>query len=502
MNQTTELDGLFILDMANNHQGDEAHAMRIVRETGDVVREAGVRAALKFQFRDLDTMIHPAYRSRQDVPHIPRFLATALDRAAYARLTQAVRDAGMVTMATPFDEASVAMIEDLDIEVIKIASCSASDWPLLHRAVQARRPMVVSTAGLSTNKIDRLVSHLRSSRCQFALMHCVAIYPTPPNRLNLNQVAMFRSRYPGIPVGFSTHETPDNMDAIRIAYAKGATLFERHVGIQTDKHKLNAYSSTPETLRKWMQAYRDAALSCGGEEKSPAAPEETASLRSLMRGVYAARPVAKGSAVARDAVFFAMPLQDGQLTSGEWRDGMTADTDYKANEPLSAKLADYSTTPQQIIDGIMLQVKGMLNNARIPVGRSSTIEVSHHYGLDRFREFGCVMIDCINRTYCKKLLILLPRQKHPYHYHGKKEETFQLLHGDMEIELEGHRTSLKPGDTFLVQPGQWHKFHTLDGAIVEEVSTTHFNDDSFYEDEKIAKLPRERRKTVIPNWAV
>ena len=49
-------------------------------------------------------------------------------------------------------------------------------------------------------------------------------------------------------------------------------------------------------------------------------------------------------------------------------------------------------------------------------------------------------------------------------------------------------------------PGQWHKFHTLDGAIVEEVSTTHYNNDSFYQDEQIAKIPREQRKTPISNW--
>ena len=134
------------------------------------------------------------------------------------------------------------------------------------------------------------------------------------------------------------------------------------------------------------------------------------------------------------------------------------------------------------------------------MGKDSSIELSHHYGLERFREFGAVIMDCINRKYCKKLIIQLPRQKHPYHFHKTKEETFQLLYGDMEVELEGKRIKPQTGDTILVKPGEWHKFHTLGGAIFEEVSTTHFNNDSFYEDERIARLPREARKTVIPNW--
>jgi N-acetylneuraminate synthase len=74
------------------------------------------------------------------------------------------------------------------------------------------------------------------------------------------------------------------------------------------------------------------------------------------------------------------------------------------------------------------------------------------------------------------------------------------LYGDLEVELEGKRIKPKAGDTILVKPGEWHKFHTLGGAIFEEVSTTHYNNDSFYEDERIARLPREARKTLIANW--
>jgi N-acetylneuraminate synthase len=77
-----------------------------------------------------------------------------------------------------------------------------------------------------------------------------------------------------------------------------------------------------------------------------------------------------------------------------------------------------------------------------------------------------------------------------------------LLYGDLEVVLDGKSIKPKLGDTILVKPGEWHKFHTLDGAIFEEVSTTHFNNDSFYEDDRIRNLPREKRKTFIPNCNV
>jgi N-acetylneuraminate synthase len=149
---------------------------------------------------------------------------------------------------------------------------------------------------------------------------------------------------------------------------------------------------------------------------------------------------------------------------------------------------------------IMLQVRGMLNKAGIHINEDSSIEISHHYGLRRFREFGAVIITCINRDYAKKLVIQLARQKHPYHFHKQKEETFQLLAGDLEIVKDGNKFAMQPGDTLLVEPNQWHKFHTLEGCIFEEVSTTHFNNDSFYEDPAIARMNRDQRKTKVDNW--
>jgi len=493
-------EDLFIFDIANNHQGDVEHGLNIIKAMGEVANDASARGALKFQFRHIDTFIHPDYKDKKDIPHITRFVSTRLNDDDYKLLTKEVKKQGLITMSTPFDEMSVELILDLEIELIKVASCSANDHPLLERIAKANRPLIVSTAGLSLSQIDRLVSFLDYKNVHFALMHCVALYPTPGDKLRLNQIEQLKNRFPDIPVGFSTHENPDNYSAVQIAYAKGARLFERHVGLETDEYKLNAYSSRPVQIAKWIQAYHNVVEACGGEERVPAYPEEIASLDSLKRGVFVKKDIKKGEVIQREDVFFAMPLCNEQMNSGEWNNSLIADKDCFPNEPINKNLASKDISLRGIVYSIILQVKGMLNNARIFIGKDSAIEISHHYGLERYREFGAIIIDCINRKYCKKLIIQLPRQKHPYHYHKKKEETFQLLHGDLEIELEGHKTTLKLGDIFLIKPGQWHKFHTLDGAIFEEVSTTHYNNDSFYEDAAIEALPRENRKTKVANW--
>src|SRR5665647_2333477 len=123
---------------------------------------------------------------------------------------------------------------------------------------------------------------------------------------------------------------------------------------------------------------------------------ETESLQSLMRGVFARQPIAKGSEIAREDVFFAMPWQPGSLSSGEWEPGLVADKDYAPLKPINVSLAKLEVTDEERVYSIMLQVKGMLNKARIFLGKDSSLEVSHHYGLERFREFGCIIINCIN----------------------------------------------------------------------------------------------------------
>lgn len=498
---TFEFEDLFIFEVANNHQGSVEHGGRIIEEVGRVAREAGVRAAVKLQFRDLDTFIHPDFRDSAEPKHIRRFLSTRLNRDQFGELLDAARGQGLITMVTPFDEPSVDLLLDLEADVIKIGSASAKDWPLLEYAAATRRPVVVSTGGLALADVDNLVSFLDHRYVHFALMHCVALYPTPPEAQQLNQLALFRARYPAVPIGFSTHEDPGNLDLIQMAYAKGARLFERHVGVPTATIRLNAYSSTPQQLQSWIEAYRDAVAACGAEEgRPPVAMAEAAELRQLMRGAYARRPIRRGETLAREDVFFAMPLQEGQMTSGQWRAALRAGADYGAGAPIPETLAQTEPTKKEIIYQSIHQVKGMLNTARIAVGSEFDLELSHHYGIERFREVGVVIIDCINRDYCKKILIQLPRQSHPLHHHMKKEETFQVLAGRLEVEVEGRRRTLQPGDTLLVQRGVRHRFWTDEGAIFEEVSTTSFEDDSLYEDAAITAMRRDDRKTRLVNW--
>jgi sialic acid synthase SpsE/D-lyxose ketol-isomerase len=492
---------LFVFDMANNHQGDVDHGLKIVRQIGEVARKHGVKGVMKFQFRQLESFIHPEHQKDSKAKHIDRFMSTRLDRKQYQLLLDAVREEKMYAMCTPFDEESVDVITEMGFDFIKIASCSAKDWPLLEKVASACMPVVVSTGGLQISDLDDVVSFFEHRGVPHAIMHCVSIYPIPDDEFHLNQIDMLRRRYRKHVIGWSTHENPDNVLPGQLAVAKGARIFERHVGIETDQIKLNAYSSTPAQVDRWIDACLYATKLCGGQQPRGVPAAEKESIDSLRRGVYFRKALKKGAEITRSDVYFAMPYCEGQLESGHWREGIVCIADVRKDAPLlDSEIVVPEPSTFSVLKNAVHEVKALLNEACVELNSDFQIEFSHHYGIQNFREVGALIINCINREYCKKIIVQLPGQRHPVHYHKRKEETFQILYGVLESEIDGHRRTLHPGETALIQPGVWHRFWTETGCVFEEVSTTHYNNDSVYNDRRINEMPRESRKTVAEHW--
>lgn len=196
-----------------------------------------------------------------------------------------------------------------------------------------------------------------------------------------------------------------------------------------------------------------------------------------------------------------MPIEPGQLSSGDWHAGIRAKGGIALNGALLRDdLVMPGSDPDKVIKKAIHEVKAMLNKAQIHLNTDFEIEYSHHNGVENFRDVGAVLINVINRDYCKKIIVQLPGQVHPQHYHKRKEETFQVLSGILNVIVEGRKRVLMPGDTCLVQPGMWHSFWTETGCIFEEVSTRHYNDDSYYKEKHINSMARSDRKTVVNHW--
>jgi sialic acid synthase SpsE/mannose-6-phosphate isomerase-like protein (cupin superfamily) len=495
-----DFDRLFIFEMANNHMGEVDHGLRIIREIHNVAKEFDFTFAFKFQYRNLDTFIHPDFQNRKDIKLVKRFLETRLSEEQFRTLKAEVDKLGFISVCTPFDEASVDLIEKHNYDVIKIASCSFTDWPLLERIVKTNLPLIASTAGASLDSIDKVVSFFEHRNKKFCLMHCTGEYPTKNENLQLNQINLLKKRYPGVAIGFSTHEPPESALPIQLAMARGASVFEKHVAVKTDKYGVNAYSATPEQVRMWLTAIKEAYSLCGISGGRPENNEnEKVDLRNLQRGVFAKKHISKGEYISISNTFLAFPSTNGQIVANDLSKYIeyTATNDIPANSPITMPNIRCNDVRNWVVK-IIPKIKQMLIDAKIILPEKVDVELSHHYGIEKFEEYGAIIINIINREYCKKLIILLPGQKHPLHYHKIKEETFHVLSGVMSITLDGVQKQCTAGSLVTVERGAMHDFSSETGVIFEEISTTHVADDSYYQDEKITT--NKKRKTELTYW--
>jgi sialic acid synthase SpsE/quercetin dioxygenase-like cupin family protein len=501
MEKTVVFKDLFIFEMANNHMGSVDYGLEIIREFHEVSKKFNFNFGFKLQYRDLDTFIHPDFKGRKDIKYIKRFTETRLTEDEFKLLKDEIKKFNFIPICTPFDEKSVDLIEKHNFDIIKIGSSSFTDWPLLERIAKTEKPIISSTAGASLDEIDAVVSFFEHRKKNFCLMHCVGEYPTRKENLELNQIDFLRKRYPDIPIGYSTHEEPDNVDPIKIAIGKGATVFERHIGLKSDKYPLNDYSSAPEQISKWLSAAQESFVMCGVLHKRRSCSEkENNDLRGLKRGAFAKAGIKKGEKIDLKNTFFAIPNSENQVLANDFSKYMefTANKEIETNKPILLPEVNAINLREKFLQ-IIKSVREILLDSKINLPNKIEFELSHHYGIDNFEQWGAVIISCINREYCKKLILLLPGQKHPIHYHKLKEETFHVLYGDVMINLKGVEREFKPGEIIVVERGVKHSFSSKNGAVFEEISTTHYKNDSFYDDAEIIK--NEHRKTEMTFWS-
>jgi len=489
----TDRHPLFVFEMANNHMGDVSHGLRIIKELKAISDNFPFAFAVKLQYRNLDTCIHPDYRNCKELKYIKRFTETALTWEQYKTLKDAIVDAGFLSMCTPWDEVSVDKIVEHGFDYMKIPSCYLTDWPLLERIAKHNLPIIASTAGSSLEDIDKVVSFFKNRGKKLSLMHCVGEYPSDDGNLNLRQISVLKNRYPNIEIGYSTHENPGNVDAVKIAVALGATIFEKHVAVKTDKYPVNSYSATPNQIKAWLQSAADALEMIGNESR----PLPSAALLELRRGAYANQEIKQGESVKH--VFFAMPCVEGQLNAQDF----SKYSDVKALEgvrflaPIMDAGVKITNTGEQVLS-IVKEVKALIKKSKVQVPGQCDLEISHHYGIENFRETGITAITVVNREYCKRLMVVLPGQQHPEQWHEKKDETYHILYGEVTVVIDGVGKLYTTNDVVTIPHGAMHLFWSNNGAVIEEISSSYAAGDSFYTDDSIMNNPN--RKTFVSYW--
>ncbi len=149
----------------------------------------------------------------------------------------------------------------------KVASFDNTNIPLLEYVASKGKPMILSLGMSTLDEVDLAVSTILRINKNLMLMHCVSIYPTPDERLNLSTISFLKQKYPDLPIGYSGHES--DVLASLSAIVLGADIVERHFTL--DKRLPGPDHSTvsiePEEFKNLIENARRIEKSIGVAEK-------------------------------------------------------------------------------------------------------------------------------------------------------------------------------------------------------------------------------------------
>jgi sialic acid synthase SpsE len=249
---------LVIAEIGVNHDGDVGRALELVRHA----KHAGADA-VKLQVFRAKTLMHAssafaAYQQSrvEDATPIDMLRRYELGGGELDAVVRAIRDAGLVPLATPFSLDDVPVIERLGLPVVKIASPDLVNRPLLQRVARLKKPLLISTGASTLDEIGMAVGWLREWGAEFTLLHCVSSYPTADADAHLRWIGELAERF-GVPVGYSDHAT--NLLAGPLAVAAGAGVIEKH--LTYDRTALgpdHSASADPEQFRQYVHMIRQA----------------------------------------------------------------------------------------------------------------------------------------------------------------------------------------------------------------------------------------------------
>lgn len=222
---------MIIAEAGINHNGDMSLAKRLV----DVSVEAGADA-VKFQLF-----------------HIEHLKWCQLSETQIGDLAEYCK--GRIEfLCTPFDKESVDFLTPL-VKSFKVGSGQAKDLDFLSYVGSKGLPVILSTGMVEVSEIRHSLTVLD---VPVTLLHCVSLYPTPPEKADLGRMVHLQRNF-SCPVGYSDHT--EGIDIALAATALGAVIIEKHLTLdKTMDGPDHKASITPDELNALVKGVRNIQL--------------------------------------------------------------------------------------------------------------------------------------------------------------------------------------------------------------------------------------------------
>lgn len=290
-----------IAEAGVNHNG----SLKLAKELVDVAVQARADA-VKFQTFKAENLASKSAPKAEYQKDLTEKTESQLDMLKRLELTDDMhqellsycQSQDIQFMSTAFDLHSLDyLLKEIQLPILKISSGDITNGPLLVKAAQSGKDIIISTGMGSLEEVQQALAALAYGYCHkedpknleqiqqsfkdtqaqellkkhVSVLHCTTEYPTPYQDVNLAVMDKLKSTF-GLTIGLSDH-TP-GIAVPLAAVARGAQIIEKHFtldkSMEGPDHKA---SLDPTELKQMVQGIRQVEQAIGTDIKKPAPSE-------------------------------------------------------------------------------------------------------------------------------------------------------------------------------------------------------------------------------------
>jgi len=257
-----------------------------------------------------------------------------LNEHNHKELIKYCNESKIMFLSTPFDIDSVNLLNNLNLEIIKIPSGEITNLPYLRHIGSLNKKVIIST-GMSTLKeigdALKILINAGTPKAKIIVLHANTMYPTPMKDVNLRAMQSIRDKF-DISVGYSDHTLGIEVDIAAVAL--GASVIEKHFTLDKKMDGPDhAASLEPSELKAMVDAIRNIELAIGGEVKELTNSEKP-NIDVARKSIVAKRFIKKGEVFSTNNLTTKRP--GGGLSPMKWDSiiGKVAKRDYNLDDLL------------------------------------------------------------------------------------------------------------------------------------------------------------------------
>jgi N-acetylneuraminate synthase len=284
-----------------------------------------------------------------------------LDEQNQKKLFDYCREKGIQFLSTPYDLESVDFLAtELDLPTLKIASAEITNGPLLLRAAQSQKSIILSTGMCDPNEIETALGVLAFGyikpndapslegfkkaysssegksvlKQKVSLLQCTTEYPAPYEEVHLHSMETLRQLF-GLSVGYSDHTVGCSISLAAVAL--GASIIEKHYTLDRNLPGPDHRASLePDELAEMIRNIRMVEKAMGAPEKT-CRPCEQKNKPIMRKSLIANKEIKKGDLLTDQNLMVKRP-GDGVSPMQYWGYlGKTAEKDYEPDEQICSQ---------------------------------------------------------------------------------------------------------------------------------------------------------------------